>query len=158
MGNLLHMIDRLLWGVPRCFCPWRDPTGLYRIMYCRNCTVLFPCGGWPDRTGRFRCGYWLDCTGRVAIGSAGSILRTILGQIHQQLSNIAAIYFLCHSLGWGCLRCWKWLQAVLESPKEISFILLQWSLYICNDKATLAAPPSGRLGPIVSQICNTRTP
>ena len=59
--------------------------------------------------------------------------------------------------GWreaGGRWCWKWRRALWASLKAISFSLLQRSLYIQNDKAILAAPPSGALGPGVEPISN----
>jgi len=53
-------------------------------------------------------------------------------------------------------RCSKWYQALWESLKAISLSLLQWSLYIQNDKVMMAAPRSGRLGPGVERISNRR--
>jgi len=72
-GALLFTISSLLW----------DATVLFPSGSWRGRTSLIVSGGWQNRTGVFCGGCWQNLMGLFLGWSASSILRSILGQVHQ---------------------------------------------------------------------------
>ena len=87
-GALLPRIGPLLWG----------HTGFSPCWSWRGCTGIVLSGCWLNFTSVFLVGCWRDHTGVFFGGSAGSILRSILGQIHQKPSDVTPILFNFFSL------------------------------------------------------------